>query len=80
MATRTGARTGMSGELARHRVRPWPHPPNTPFATHPRSGNLLLRPNGVLTYLDFGLLVRVTAAHRQAMMVRGAGGGDRRLA
>ena len=37
----------------------------------PHSGNLLLRSaDGRLCYLDFGLVVRVTPEHRQAMMVR----------
>jgi predicted unusual protein kinase regulating ubiquinone biosynthesis (AarF/ABC1/UbiB family) len=37
----------------------------------PHSGNLLLRKaDGRLCYLDFGLVVRVTPQHRQAMMVR----------
>lgn len=36
----------------------------------PHSGNLLLRSaDGKLCYLDFGLVVRVTPEHRQAMMV-----------
>lgn len=34
----------------------------------PHSGNLLLTPDGKLCYLDFGLIVRVSSQHRQAMM------------
>lgn len=41
----------------------------------PHSGNLLLRKaDGKLCYLDFGLVVRVTPEHRQAMMVRSVAG------
>ena len=38
------------------------------FCTDPHSGNLLLTPDGKLCYLDFGLIVRVSSQHRQAMM------------
>jgi aarF domain-containing kinase len=34
----------------------------------PHSGNLLLTQDGRLCYLDFGLIVRVSSEHRQAMM------------
>jgi len=34
----------------------------------PHSGNLLLTNDGKLCYLDFGLIVNVSARHRQAMM------------
>lgn len=34
----------------------------------PHSGNLLLTKEGKLCYLDFGLIVRVSGKHRQAMM------------
>jgi aarF domain-containing kinase len=34
----------------------------------PHSGNLLLMPDGRLCYLDFGMIVRVSSEHRQAMM------------
>jgi aarF domain-containing kinase len=34
----------------------------------PHSGNLLLTKDGRLCYLDFGLIVRVSPRHRQAMM------------
>lgn len=34
----------------------------------PHSGNLLLTADGHLCYLDFGLIVKVSDAHRQAMM------------